>query len=443
MSSPDVNKDSIRNYLTGIGTSDDPTTAGRPSLRGRLSRQEIDNAFLQNDLARRIVEEIIIDSLRGGLPKLVYQDDGEPVKLGFMEERRIINKVRRAGVEGRLTGGGHILAITDDTDDLSQPLNWENPPKLQSSLVLSKYEATATRIGNNATGQDFRNTKYYAVHPHGTFVEGRHPNVHRSRLISFRGNELPKRLQDRNNYYDDSVLQNVWTAISNFLQSEQALVNIINRFETATIAIAGLKDIQSEDDGEELVRRRMEMLHQSLSILNAALIDADAGEEYSRSFANVQGLDDLWDRLASSVARAARMPMTQLFGEDSAGIRGDNEAGAKGWRKQVNEYRVDNLLVPIVKIVTLHFGRRVRPVTDEEGRYVWDYEEVPKPVDRARIQRMKAQKINDLLDRNVIDREEARILMGGGTIDWEGDPPPELEEINELNESQLGPEEES
>ena len=432
MSDPNVQMDSIANYLTGVGTDNDPMTQGRPTVSNRLSSGELGALFVENDLARRIVEEIVDDSFRSGLPSLYYHDTGESVKLGTEERRDIIELFTETAVTGRLYGGAHLMLMVDDNRTLDQPLNFEELPELDNAFPVDRYEATPETWGGDAREDSYMEPQHYSIHPSNTGAAdtSRYPRVHRSRLLTFRGARLPRRLKRRNNDYDDAVLQNVWQALSNFYQSEQAIANIINRFEVSTISIAGLSEIQSEPEGEELIRKRLQLMHRSLAVLNAALVDEDAGEEYTRKFANVQGLEALWDRLAASVAKAARMPMTQLFGEASSGIRGDDEAGAKGWRKQVDEFRTTHLLLPVIKYVSLLKGRRVEPARNSKGQPLWGPPESPKPVDEARIGEMRSNKALSLLDAGVISVEEARSLMAGNSIDWE-DGAPEVEVDND------------
>lgn len=411
--------DSIKNYITNVGTSKDPIEHGRPSYGERLTPNELDAAFVQNDLARRIITELPTDSIRTGLPPMVYADTGEKVELPFRQERELIDKIKMGAINGRLYGGAFILCITEETENLAEPIDWDNPPKAVNTIGLDRYEAVPTEWGKDAFREDFQKPRFYSIHPQGRSAKHkRYPRVHRSRLLPFHGNKLPKRIRKRNQDYHDSVLQVVWSCISRYVQSEKSVANIINRFEIATMSISGLRDAMSTEEGVDMVETRMDMLHRSLSILKLAMIDADAGEQYSRQFAQVNGLELLLDRLAQSVAKAARYPMTQLFGEDSAGIRGDDEAGAKAWRKQVEEYQINDLLDPTLRLVSVVTGRRVEPVRSADGTVRWGLAESPRPIDQARIDEKRKDWVTGLLTDGVITLREARQLMAQDEIDW-------------------------
>lgn len=426
-----MNKDSIANYITHVGSGFDPTSAGRPSLDDRLTDFELNVLFMENDIARRVVEEIVDDSLRSGLPAMEYSNSDEAVKLDLEEIQEIKDKIREAAINGRIQGGGHILLIVDDGKKLSEPLEWEELPHLINTFTLTKQEVTPCMWGERADQPRFQEPTHYMVTPTGSGAGTQtFPRVHYTRFLPFRGNRLPRELRRANDYYDDSVLQAVWTPVSNFVQSEKSIVNIINRFETATFHIAGLSAAQGDEESMQMIQERMELAHKSLSILNAMMVDADANEAYERRFATVTGLDTLWDRLATSVAKAAKMAKSQLFGEGNSGIRGEDEVGGRGWRKQVEEYRNEELLLNIIKLVSLMKGRRVVPLRDKNNEVIWGNVDSPKPVDQARIDQMASQRIATLLEHGVIGSAEARTLLAGKSVDWDAPPPhpPEPEE---------------
>ena len=401
---------------------------------------EIEALYLQNDLARRIVDEVVVDSFRPGLPSLQYTDSGEPVKLSIEESHFIIELMKENSTNARLFGGGHVMLVTQGDSLLTRPLDWDNPPKFENAFTLDRYEATPCGWGEDPREPKYMEPVYYQITPSGSGGTTKsYPRVHYSRLLSQRGARVPRKLRRYLSDYDDSVLQQVWNCLRNFYQSEQSIVNVINRFETSTISIAGLSAVQSSEESMALLQERIELMHKTLNILNAALIDADAGEAYERRFATVTGLDTLWDRLATSVAKAARMSKSQLFGEGSSGIRGEDEAGDKGWRKQVEEFRREDLLPNIVKLVSIMKGARVEPILDKSRQPIWGYAESPKPVDEARIGVMEAERVNGLVDRGIITHHEARLMLSGQPVDLSveiPEPTPEEEESADVVEDE-------
>jgi hypothetical protein len=416
---PSATHDSIANYLTRQGVYGvDPGTTSRPSLTGRLSERDIQCLYLSEDLARRIVDEIVDDAIRGGFrardwrtnemvyeaqPRPEHSADEEDPDFGPEDEPLdipgVLDEVCKAA---RLYGTAHALIVNGDSD-MSTPLDPQNAGEIFNLIALDRWECTPETYVVDPRNKRFARPETFYVTPTnngGTVFQS--PRVHYSRLIRFDGNKLPRRMRLENDDSNDSVLQVVWDALRRFLDTETAIATIVQRFETASIKIGGLNEaLTSDDEGHDLIQQRMDLIHRSMSMLNAALLDADAGEEYQRAYASVTGLDTIWDRLAHSVAKAAKMPMTQLFGMSPSGLSTDDEAGRANWRKQVASYQKDQLRPRLEYLFSiLNGGQRV-------------YVEFP-PLDEstakeaAEIDKMRAETEQIRIGTGVQSREEVR-----------------------------------
>lgn len=334
-------QDSIANYVSGLGTADDATTAGRPTLCGRLTHDELLALYVKDDLSRRIVEQIVDDGTRKGW-KVVDRATKKPVELpdGAPD---IARAQRKAAIWGRLFGAGAVLLVpANGALNLRRPRPAAEP--IRSLVVFDREELSTNTYDDDPTSPFFGRPLTIDISPNrASGVSGRYlgalRGVHRSWLLMYGGAPLPHELEALNDGYDDSVLQSVWEVVRRFIQTEQGIANIINRFETATISIAGLAAAQSAEDGQRLIQERMRLLQSTISMVNAAIVDADAGEKYERKFAQVSGLDTLWDRLAHSVAKAAGIPMTNLFGMSPSGLSADDKSGRANWRSRVAGYQ--------------------------------------------------------------------------------------------------------
>jgi phage-related protein (TIGR01555 family) len=333
--------DSISNYVSGLGTSDDSTTAGRPTLCGRLDPQELLALYVQDDLARRIVEQIVDDATRKGW-KVRDRATQKPLDLPDTAPD-IARAQRKAAIWGRLLGAGAVLLVPENGRlNLRSPRPPEEP--IKSLVVFDRDELSTQTWNDDPTSEGYGKPLTFDLQPNRAGgVAGRYlgalRDVHRSWLLLYGGSPLPHELEATNDGFDDSILQSVWSVVRRFIQTEQGIANIVSRFETATISIAGLAAAQSAEDGTRLIQERMRLLQSTVSMVNAAIIDADSGEKYERKFAQVSGLDTLWDRLAHSVAKAAGIPMTNLFGMSPSGLSADDKSGRANWRSRVAGYQ--------------------------------------------------------------------------------------------------------
>lgn len=416
-----LRNDSISNYLNGIGSPADASTKGRPTLEGRLKPGELEKLYLQNDLARRIVDELVEDSTRGGWMATV---DGEPVEEP--EHLDIHDTILEAGKLGRLYGAGLIMAVHGkggSYDSEMDPLTAGVPDNI---VIMDRHEASVQSRIRELSDPNFGEPETYSISPNYGNVLSK--PAHRSRVKVLGGAPLPRRLRDLNDGFDDSTLQAVWDVLRNFTQTETAIAGIIQRFETATISIAGLADVLQGDEGLELIQKRMRLFQQSISQINAALIDADAGEQYSRQYATVTGLDTLWDRLAHSVSKAARMPMTQLFGMSPSGLSSDDESGKANWRKQVASYQ-NNELRPVLEwYYAMITGRDDVVITFAALDETTAREE-------AEIEKLRAEARAIYIDRRVATPNEVRaqVVDDGLIRGMTGDPDEEnLAELDDI-----------
>lgn len=393
--------DSIANYLSGLGDpSVDSGASGRPTLMSRLELHELDYLYLQNDLAGIIVDEIVEDALRNGFT--VNVTDGTDPDVGREIERlRAIVKLGRAAKWGRLYGAGYVLMVLDDGLDPAAPVEPERVKRVIELVDLDIWEVVPVRWQNDVTQPRFGEPDLYQVAPQsqGGMSAGQSvTTVHASRLLKFGGVALPRHLRAQNGGHDDSVLQRPWDAIRRFCEAENGMARIVQSFERATISYAGLSSVLAKPEGEELVAQRMQMLSRSISMINAVLLDADAGEQYERSSSSVAGLPEMRDRFAESVAKAARMPQTILFGTAPAGLNTDGESGIQAWHKRVHAYQEKVLQPELERLV----GLLLPPGLDiGDWDIAWNPLDEPSELEQAELRKVVAEIDAIYLDRGV------------------------------------------
>lgn len=354
-----VRFDAIKNTLSGIGTYGDKGTSSRPTTDNWLDDLEIDVLYATNDLARRIVDEVVDDATKGGW---AVTDAESGAEVEAPTAHKIEKRVNSAGKKGRLKGIGAIIMVPDDAQaDMSRPMSPDE--EVANLLVVERNELSEYAYGTDPREDTFGEAVQYLISPDNEGGRVYSPVVHASRMLIFEGDELPERIEALNQGFPASVLQTTWPPIQRFTELEQNIATIIAGFETATYSISGLASVLSDADGEELLSKRVRLIQETISSINAVVLDSDAGEDYRRNYANLNGLDTIWDRFAHSTAKAARMPMTQLFGMSPSGQSTDDESGRANWRKTIRSYQ-RNVLTPLLSryYEILNDGRPVKIV---------------------------------------------------------------------------------
>lgn len=349
--------DSIQNAFLGFGTSDDPGSFTRVNLSRltRLKDYEIDWLVAQSKLARRVVEDVVEDAfskpMRGmGAYKVVDTRTGEAIH----DPLAISDKLETACMDGRRRGRAALLLVTDADED-----TWGTPlapgEEIVNVINIEDDEMTVARYSDDMRSDGFGTPEVYQLTPERPTVSFAGLEVHKSRLLITQGVKLPIRLLNERDFRFDSVLQGPWDSIRKFLTVEEAMVSIVQRFQVAVFGLSGLQKILSSADGENYLQKRMALLQKTISNTNAAIIDKDLGEEYTRQYAAVNGLDTIWDRLAHSVARDAQEPVSKLFGMAPSGLATDDASGRAQWRLLVNKYRT-NRINPLLRQYFAHIS---------------------------------------------------------------------------------------
>ncbi len=420
--------DSISNYLSSLGNPGvDSGSSGRPSLATRLHPHELEVLYLQNDLGGIIVDEIVDEAFREGYRVAVDGDTETTDPAAEWTKRLLIPETVALGAKwGRLYGGGFVLMVLDDGLDPSVAVDLTKIQSVVNLVDLDRYEVTPARWDTDIRSSTFGEPDVYQVLPQtqGGTAEGLEGNlVHASRLLRFGGVALPRKMRSHNGGFDDSVLQRPWDAIRRFCETEQAMARIVQSFEVTTIAMAGLANIMQHEDGAGLIQARMALIAKGLSIINAYLLDADAGEQLTRQSSSVAGLPEIRQGFSESVSKAARMPQTILFGAAPAGLNTDGESGIQSWHKQVRAYQEKELTPELEKLYRCVFCAKDGPTKGVEPagwRLEWYPLDEPGELEVANLRKIIAEIDSMYLDRGVRTAEQvarSRDGVGGWSME--------------------------
>lgn len=394
--------DGVENRATGIGTTNDPSTAGRPTLDHRLSLYEIEALYTVEAVVQRLVDELPLDAIQAG-----WTIDGQAAEAWFkahapqnfpLSHVQLIGRVSEAARAARRTGAGGLILVTND---LLAP---GEPGDVLNVLTFDRWEIDVTRYEDDITRPNYG---YGAVFDYSPTLPGGAVTakaVARENMVTFPGSPIPRMLANSNDGFDDSVVQPAWNAIRAFFDAHNGMATMIRKFETATLSVAGLASTEMQDEQFRLFQRRMELFAQTMSILNVALTDAAAGEKFERQFASVGGFSELWDRLAYALAAAAKMPMTKLFGLSPGGLSTDDASGRANWRTQVSAYQT-HTLGPALEVMYERITGR-KPASIEFEPF-----EVLTAEEQTRVDESRSRALVAYVTAAILSPDEARLEM--------------------------------
>ena len=355
-----TSSDSWQNRVTGMGIigrdKAESTTFGAAR---RLDRTTLDELG-RDGLAKKIVDRIVDDAMRGGWVVSFTGDEETDVSTEQAVEYndRLTDWYKRIKIKRTLTThfkyarryGGALLAIgAEDGGDASMPLNPESVTRLSWLRTHDRFQVSQSgNIEGNPSSKDFGYPEsYYLYSTTSLGVANRTSNeqmlnvpVHASRLWRTDGVVSSERERDLNEGWGDSVLEACWEPLSNWASGMKSARTTLQDY---TQGVYGIKNLPSiiMANGDEEVRKRWALGDFLKSMHNAIMIDAD-NESYNRITTSLAGMSDIIDRNAMHLSAVSGMPMTLLFGLSPSGF-GTGEAEGDNWDDSVSSFQTDNI----------------------------------------------------------------------------------------------------
>jgi uncharacterized protein len=406
------------NILSGQGTTSDARQwAFYSALIQPIPDRQLEAAFHNSDLARTIVERIVLDALKKEpIFRIVPQNDegnfdtlsteGQ-VPAVYVQSWDIINKVADGCIWGRLFGKGGLLLGIDDEKDLSEPftgevelgsLKWIETVDKRNLVPLSFYSAdeNPTKAGQPKTYQVYFDDNV----GHGGAV------VHESRFILFGGARTTDRTRVLNYHCDLSVLQDKWDILRDVDQNWYSTNQVI---QDASVSVFKFKDLdQIMSAAPDQLQNRVRHVDRSKRQGKTVIIDADTEDYFHVGAENVSGFETINQKALERLAAAARMPVTILMGQSPAGMNATGESDFRNWYDQVESFQKDELMGPLTQLMTI-VCKSEGILTDGEELIVqfpslWEMSEEQK----ADLMLKKAQTVEILIRNGIVTPDDVR-----------------------------------
>jgi len=166
---------------------------------------------------------------------------------------------------------------------------------------------------------------------------GRHL-IHKSRVIEFAGKRLWGNARGYNYGRDDSIVQAMFSEFVSWNTAIASSGNMINSHSLFKYKLKGLSQLVKSNDKSALYNRFNTMM-MGLSSLRGYVLDAD-GEDIEFVNRNYSGVDKIIAELKESLASAANMPYTKIWGSPTGGAFSESGASDRyEWANIIDRYR--------------------------------------------------------------------------------------------------------
>jgi hypothetical protein len=406
-----VNMDGWANVLTGLGVKGMDKRLSAEVNWERLPEVDADNLYAADEMAAKIVDALVDESLREGFE--LEGIDKEQAKKLLMKasEMQILPKFAHAWKMARRYGGAGLIMLTDEMRNLQEPMRPNAFLRGVNAVSMWELYAQHEDMDFNLLSPNYLTPRVYSYQPRvsGSTVEVL-TKIHATRIIRFDGKTLPLRFMQQNNYWGDSVLNNLQNSIRNYQLSHDAASSTLQDFRIAVFKIKNLAD-QIAADNDDLIIKRMEIANLSRSVARAVVIDAE-GEDFEYKIGSVAGVSELLGKVENRLVGGTNIPRTVLLGESPTGMGGTGRHEQDNWYDYIASQQETYLkpkLLQVFKMIAAELGIAAEGL-DLTFKPLYQLDDM----ETATLRKTQAETDQIYIQNGVVDADEVSLSRFAG-----------------------------
>lgn len=306
-------------------------------------RQMLSEAYVELGLIQTIVDVPVDDALRGGITiksKQLSEEQLEELKVSIDRDDDL-NTAGSAAKWNRLFGGAGILILTDQDPETPleiETISIETPLEFRAcdmwELFWDKQNSEGYDPALQAENFDFYN--YYGE------------QVHKSRVMRLKGISAPSFIRPRLRGWGFSVVETLVRSINQYLKATDLGFEVLDEFKLDVYKIKNLVNTLMSPQGEEAVRRRVQLANWQKNYQNAVVMDSE--DDFDHKQLSFAGLAEAMQGIRMQVASDMRMPLTKLFGISASGFN-SGEDDIEVYNSMVESQVRNKIKYPILRIL--------------------------------------------------------------------------------------------
>ena len=421
----EIRNDGYVNAVLGHGMMrQDPFASGRfgGSINGWLvDYREADNMFTFNGLARRIVSLPAEEALRKGYEVKAggeeIDDDTKRRLCSVMEDLDSNKKLINALEWDRLFGGCAVLMIADDGGTLEDPLNLSRLRRIERLDVYAPEDISFTNamLYTDPSSPNYGRPEFYNI----IGLWGNAFLVHESRLLLFHGGDISNYYRRMRMGWGATVFEQVKSELQHYSGGQDLAFMALGRLSQGILKLANMNDLLMNDQGEEMVRKRLHLIDMARHMMNTVAIDTE--DDYDQKSMSLANVNAVLDEFQQAVCSATGIPATLLFGRSPAGQNATGESDLENYYNLVENIQQGTLRTPLSKLIDVvancsDYGISLPPEWYIHFESLWnesEKEEAETKKLKAEAKRARAEAINTLVQAQVLDVSEARATLEG------------------------------
>lgn len=311
--------------------------------------------YRESWVAARIIDTPCEDMTRSWYSLASEIDQNKLDELANLERKHSIKQeITNAIRWGRLYGGAAaVIIIKGQEDMLDQPLDYDmlQPGCFRGLVVVDKVRGIypSIELEDDMDDVEFGYPKWYQV----TLDEetGETLTIHHSRLLLFRGRQLPLDEEANADYWGASELEHVYEELQKRNSSSANIAQLIFQANVAALKISDYGEVLgmgTPQQKEHIYNTIQEMNRLRTSFGLALMGTEDSYEQHPYSFA---GVAEVYETFMMDMAGAAEIPATKLFGRAPQGMNATGESDMKNYYEVISQQQERILRPALEKLI--------------------------------------------------------------------------------------------
>lgn len=383
--------DSLVNFVSGLGTSKDKTTANRYGFTP-LTADQLEFAYRGDWLPRKIVDIPAKDATRAWRAWKAGADQISAIEA-VEKSLWVQRKVRDALIKARIFGGGAIVIGVDGAGQWDEELRLDRVRRgaLKFLHVMDRYQLAAGEIETDVLSPNYGRPKYY-IGPNGAI------QIHPSRVVHLTGALRPS-TRTINDGWGDSVIQSMNDAIMDALGGSSALSVMMQEANLDVIKVPNFMNNLGTTEYSNRLINRFQLAAVGQSVVRAKILDSE--EEWNRVATSFAGIDACLTLLLQIVCGAADVPATRLMGMAPGGLQATGDSDTRNYYDGVADLQA-NELEPALAILDECIIRSALGDRPNEIYYDWRPLWQPTAAEKADIRLKNTQSLGNIYNTGLV-----------------------------------------
>jgi len=374
--------------------------------------------YRENWLAARIIDTPCEDMTRSWYSISSEIDQSRLDELQKLEAKHSVKQeITNAIRWGRLYGGAAaVMVIKGQEDMLDEPLDYDmlQPGCFRGLIVIDKVRGIfpSLELEEDMDDPEFGYPRWYQV----TLNEesGEIIRIHHSRLLLFRGRQLPIDEEINQDYWGASEIEHVYEELQKRNSSSANIAQLIFQANVATLGISDYGEVMgmgTQAQRQQVYNYVSEMNRLRTSFGIALMSNEDKYEQHPYSFA---GVAEVYETFMMDMAGAAEIPATKLFGRAPQGMNATGESDMKNYYEMINQLQ-ERILKPALEKLLPVMCMSLWGEVPEDMEIVFEPLGTTTPAERAEIMGQITSPIIEAYSAGLISQQVAlKELREGG-----------------------------